>query len=438
MSFVFAMFRRSRFNALGFLALLCCAALTGCPGGKPAGGGGKSSGADGAPAQSEEELTYQSGKQLSLFNNTPLTADPPDAIGFSRDGSRLYARGVSTADAMIYVLRFDVGSAGLTPGGYQISDPQFMVPAIAVAPNGAEVLVQSQWQPGGKLVRDVLWRLSDTFAPEFQGRSGVPYDRSSGLPVDGPIDTFMGLKPFYSWDGQTVIVPLNHLGLCTVDLRSGSGEYTPYPALPFEQTGMALGALPDEAGHSRIYASFWSPGLQEDSCEVYVLDLQTRAWEKVFALPWIAKAFGVSSVFDAPWLVSGTRPAGEQLGEGASHTPQDGQQGKRVQRVALIVPRAGTPEILEIWGNPAGDLALEAHGEYFAYMDRNRRGMVRVRPASGELDLDDRWFSNEPDLRVFISAGGTHTFFWKRDILIEARWKKQEKHKGYAAGAGGN
>ncbi len=431
MSFPPVSYRHPRLCTLAALLLLCLCA-SGCPKPGPQGGTpARLPDTPSGPKETDEEKVHKAGMALSLFRETPLANNAPDALAFSRDGARVFAHGFNAVENTFYMFPFALAEGRLNPGTFSIMHPQFNVPQIAAEPHGNEVLLTSQWQPGGKLVRDLLWRISDQFPPEMQNQSGLPYDRSAGMPADGPFDTWMELKPFYSWGGETVIVPLRHLGLCLVDLASGSGEYLEYPKLPFEMSDMQLGPLPDEGTSRRIYASFWVDGIESDQCRVFVLDLGERKWEEIFSLSWIAYKVGVSNVFDEPWLVAGSRPAGEKLGDSASYAPADGTQGKRVPRLALVVPRAGTEQILELWGNPVWDIAVEPYGKYVSYMDRQREGIVRLNPASGELDLDSRWFSDDPKAKLFIGSGGEHTFYWKRNILIEANWDKHEQKKGY-------
>jgi hypothetical protein len=412
-------------------ALLLLAALSGCP----AGGGKEAarekrvaapSAVEESPGLSEPDGEYSAGLALSLFKGTPLERYNPDAMAYSRDGSRIFTHGLNPDSGQYFAVAYSIGADKLAEGMISYPDKDFFVPFIAANPLGSEVLVASQWQPEPSHVRDVFWRIG----PDIAGtRSGLPYDRAEGMPKDGPHDTWMGVSPFYSWDGQQIIVPLNQLGICVSDVRNGLGRYTEYPQLSFQRSGMAFGPLPDEGSARRIWASFWQMGNFSDHCEVWVLDLDALKWEKVFTLAWIAYEVGVSKVFDEPWLVAGSRSPKE--GEDGKPLPSDVASSKRIPRLALVVPRAQTEDVLELRGDPVWDVALEARGRFACYMDRQRRGLVRLEPATGRLDLDSRFYCGDDRAAMYCAEDGAHVFYWLRGIFVEAKWDKHEDFEGY-------
>ena len=74
-------------------------------------------------------------------------------------------------------------------------------------------------------------------------------------------------------------------------------------------------------------------------------------------------------------------------------------------------------------------MALEPHGDFIAYTDSARKAIVRLNPATGEMDLDPRWY--EDDAQVFISEGGEHVYAFKHGVLVLAQWSRHEKHGGW-------
>lgn len=382
----------------------------------------------GAAPQTEADKEYARGLELSLFAGTPLELYLPDSVAYSRDGSRIFFHGLNKDSGLYYAVGYSIGAGKLVEGAISYPDKELFVPRIAAQPAGKEVLVASQWQPTPKHIRDVLWRIG----PEIPGlKSGVPYDRAEGMPADGPHDTWMELSPFYSWDGASIIVPLNHLGLIVSATATGSSRYSPYPALPFTVTGQAFGPLPDEGDGQRIWASFWEKGATSDKCEVWLLDLDKLHWEKMFTLAWIAYEVGVSQIYDEPWLVAGSRSPFETTSSGQPLPAPAPGAARRVPRLALVVPRAQTEQILELHGEPVWDIALEPRGRYACYMDRQRRGIVRLEPATGKLDLDSRFYCGDDRASLSCGDGGDHVYYWYRGIFVEAQWDKHEDHPGF-------
>lgn len=414
---------------LALAALLLFAA--GCPngdGGK--GAAGKPPGEvppAGSPQETTADLEYARGLELSLFAGTPLEKFLPDSFACSRDGNFIFFHGQNSESGDYFIVNYSPGADKLVEGPVTYPDKELFVPYVAADPKGKEALASSQWQPEPKHVRDVVWRIG----PEVVGvKSGVPYDRAAGMPAsDAPYDTWMNLSPFYAWDGASVLVPLNQLGICVTDVRSGASRYSTYPALPFQVSGRAFGPVPDEDGVRRIWASFWQKGRTEDACEVWLLDLDSLKWEKVFSLKWIAYQVGIRSVYDEPWLVAGSRAPTEEAGTGKP-LPTDVVSAKRVPRLALVVPRSQTEQLLELHGAPVWNVAMEPHGQYVAYMDRQRRGIVRYEPATGKLDLDSRFFSGDDRGSLFCGEGGQHVYYWFRGIFVEAKWDKHENFPG--------
>jgi hypothetical protein len=147
-------------------------------------------------------------------------------------------------------------------------------------------------------------------------------------------------------------------------------------------------------------------------------------------LNWAVYRVATRSVYDEPWLVAGSyssleTASGDPLGGGRSFG------GTRVPRLARIVPGAGSQDLLELHGEPVWEIVPDPTAEYVVFMDRSRQGLARLKPATGELDIDKRWFSPDDKLSLFISAGGDKCFAWKREILVMAEWTGHEDLTGY-------
>jgi hypothetical protein len=360
--------------------------------------------------------------KLSLFSGTPMQTYPPDSIDFDRTGEWLYIHGLDGGKQDYYALQFQVNDA-LVPGELDLHVPDLMGSYIAVAPDGTECLLASLYQSNHG-VRDVLYRAGADIAPQLGNRSGVPYEQTAGFPLDAPQETCLNLKPFYSWDGKSVVVPLKKLGLALVDNRTGQGDFVAYPE-PLEQfAGSTLGTLPDHDGHSYVWLSVWNTGVAADQCRVYLLDLKSRKWTLLFELPWLVYQAATTDPLLDPWLVSGSRPGAEGM------TDKEGEPligGPRRPRLAYVTPGAGSVDILETGGDPVWEIALESFGSHAFYMDRQRRAMVRLALESGELDIDGRWFTEDDKVSLFISGAGDNCYAWQRDVLIRAEWNKHDQ-----------
>jgi hypothetical protein len=59
-------------------------------------------------------------------------------------------------------------------------------------------------------------------------------------------------------------------------------------------------------------------------------------------------------------------------------------------------------------------------------MDSARRGLVRLNPETGEVDIDKRWFSSDEKTELFIGSGGERCHAWLRDVLVQAEWSDHD------------
>lgn len=351
--------------------------------------------------------------ELSLLRETPAVETPPDSLDINREGDVVYMRLLPPRDQKFMVLKFDIAEGKLGAPTLLHSSESIIRAYIKGHPYRDESLVIANRQRSPETVADVVWRV-------YQGGvSSVPYEETTGMPEEGPHDTWYGLEPFYSWDGNLVVVPLRHGGLCIYNSVQRQGLWVAYPDFPGTITGQALGALPDEGGRRRIYASFWAASVPDDVCQLHILDLDTLEWTHKVELNWIVYEVAADDVEFGPWLVRGSR------------APQTNVEHKRVPRLARLDPASGAQDLLEFWGEPAWEAQLEPHGRFIVYMDRQRQGLVRLDPASGELDLDPRWYHEEA--KIFVAEGGDPVYLWHRGVLLQAEWSQHEQFEGYGS-----
>jgi hypothetical protein len=331
-------------------------------------------------------------------------------VSFDRTGDTLFAVMTNPRGGAPFVYRFGFTADGLTQPEVWYNAGNMLQATISAHPAGTECLVLSYRKAQSGAIWDLIFRMQgpDMFP--------VSYADAPGIPEAGRPDTWYGLSPFYSWDGTRVIVPLKHEGLCVVDCKGRTARYAAYPKLPFAPAALACGALPDADAKRRIWASFFLPGSREDKCQLYALDLASMSWTKVFETNWIIFHVAGKDLDREPWVVAGAR------------APSNGVEGRRFARYARIDPASGAQDLLEFYGAPDFDVALEPSGEYIAYTDAERKAIVRLKLATGEEDVDPRWY--DTDAKVFIGAGGDPVYAWKGGVLVRAEFSRHEKFQG--------
>jgi hypothetical protein len=381
----------------------------------------------------DEQQAHEAGVALSLFKDTPMINNPPDAISFSRDGSILWAHGLDRQKNEFYLSQSEVLEDSLNPTFFK-HGPDMVVSYVQASPNGEECLMLSQYQPKtGGPVRDVIYRVGADLPEDLDNRSIVPWEHLPGLP-EMQEEVFAFTKPLYSWDGATIVIPFNGTtGAAVVSRKDGSGQYVAYPktTLPHGYTGTAFGPLPDEDGKRRIWGSFWYRGGDgnSDQTEVYMLDLDSLKWELAFKVGWPVYHCTATQPSVQPWLVSG---AYSHLTSGDQQASEYQRSGYYIPRLARIVPGAGTEDILPVYGEPVWDIALDPLGGKVFFTDMQRKSLTRYSPADGKLEFDPRWYTAD-DMRtqVFCCSGGNRCFVWQAEVLIQAEFSKQEQHTGY-------
>jgi hypothetical protein len=383
--------------------------------------------------QADPQDEHAAGLALSLFRDTPMQNNPPDAISFSRDGTTLWAHGLDRQKNHYYLSKSEVLDDSLNPTFFK-HGPDMVVSYVQASPDGEECLMLSQYQPkAGGPVRDVIYRVGEAMPEDLDHRSLVPWEQLAGLPPMQE-ETFAFTRPFYSWDGATIVIPFNgQTGAAVVNRQDGSGRYVAYPktSLPHGYTGNAFGALPDEDGARRIWGSFWYRGGDgtSDQTEVYMLDLDTLKWELAFTADWPVYDCVATQPTVLPWLVAG---AYSHLGSGDQQVPEYQRSGYYIPRLARIVPGAGTEDLLPVYGEPVWDIALDPLGGKVFFTDMQRQALTRFSPADGKLDFDPRWYTaDDTRTQVFCCSGGDRCYVWQAEILIKAEFSKHEQQQGY-------
>ncbi|MCC7477574.1 hypothetical protein IT575_03865 [bacterium] len=448
-----ALFTRGAAAALLLCTLGFSGLLAGCNKAGQQGSGSGSSGTASSGSQSSQKAPGASemasmdigerialGRELSLLSNTPMAADPPDALDISRDGNTLFAHGLNKASGNYYLVQVPILEETLGAGQVLLEDPRLLRTFVASHPRGKEAMGAEYFQRSQQTpIVDLISRFSKEFPEEAEGRLMVPYNNAPGFPLDKLGNSAMDLSPFYNWVGDKIIVPLKEHGVCVVPASGIGMHFAPYPDFPGGYSGLTMGALPDERSDQFVWLSIWRTEGPKDLCRLFVLDLQNYQWLQVAELDWIVYDVGTISVWNEPWLISGSRSPAASNAEGETYAPQEGQTGVRVPKLGRLIPATGMTETIPYQGNPVWDVAVDPSGAYIAYMDRRRYAMVRVEPATGKVDIDPRWWSDDTELKVFINEGGERALFWRGDILIRGQWTQHEDGTGYeeapAAGA---
>lgn len=378
---------------------------------KDTGDGGKGAKSTAQDHDKSQAAAKAGASTVNLLDAAGLLKYPPIEISPNRAGDVLFAtitnpRGGSP---LVYYYRLEDG---------QLSEPRVEYEALNLIhsyvssdPAGGECLIISNRKAQDGAIWDMVWRLVST------DMYPVAYESAPGLPQSGKSDTWYNLQPFYTWDGDQVVVPLKHAGLSIAGVKDKKYSYVPYPKLPFDPVSMAFGPLPTENGKRRIWASFWVIGMREDQCLLFALDLATLKWQQVIKTNWVILHVAGKNLDTEPWVVAGSR------------APVSSSEGQRFARYGRIDPASGSEALSEFNGAPDFEVALEPHGEYLAYTDSSRKAIVRLNPATGELDLDPRWYAD--DAKLFISEGGERVFAFKQGVLVLAQWSRHEKHKGW-------
>lgn len=338
----------------------------------------------------------------SLFTGTRVEGVEPDSLDLSRDGQRIVAKFPAPDSNDILAAAFNITESGLGDPKALLSGRDLIRAYIAAAPTTAEALVISNAQEPGGPVLDVLWRAAGLT------RQAVPYNTAESFPADGPQDMCFGLRPFFSWDGTQVVVPLNAKGLVVVTIKGNQARYVAYPEFPQPITGMAFGPVPDSDNRNRIYVSIWSVGQTPELCRVQILDLDSLQWTGTADLDWVVYQVASPDVDNLPWVVRGSR------------APRTNTEHQRIPRLAMVDPISGAVDLKEFFGEPVWETALDPHGTYVVYMDAMRHALVRAEVETGALAADQQIF--DENAKLFVSDGCRTVLVWNKTTLQQARF----------------
>lgn len=348
------------------------------------------------------------GSSPNLFDGTPLAEHPPDALDINRDGTRLFVKQFVPGGADTLVLSIPLTDAGLGQPAAVLESAQSIRSFVRAHPtDDACMLITHRQQPDGDVV-DVVWKHRN------QQKAPVPYEQAEGFPEDLPPRACYNLEPIFSWDGSAVVVPLHARGLCIVDAATNRGRFVPYPELPGEPTGQALGALPPKDGRNLIYVSQWHKiKTPEEWCHVSLLDLDSGEWLLPVELDWLAYQVAAEDPLNQPWLVRGSR------------APNKASEHRYVPRLALLDPRSEVVDLLMFYGTPYWPVALDPRGRYVVYLDQQLKAIARLEPATGSLDLDPRFYHD--DAQLFVAAGGDPVYVWHEGTLLRAVYSEHRQ-----------
>lgn len=351
----------------------------------------------------------------SVFAGTSFEVTAPQALAMNRDMTRVYvkAKGPGLPESLFLSYGLEPGLAG--PVEF-LSTALAMRAFVSAHPSADECLLISHEQAGpGEPIRDVIWR----YLPE--NHLQVDYMRARGLPDDLPVDACYNLEPFYSGDGNYIIVPLHAGGLCIMRLADRDWSYVPYLEEPGVPTGQLNAPVPDIDGVPHIYVSRWEIAPEGEWCQVGLLNLATGEWVQNFQIhdpenpdrQWVIYEIAGENLAAEPWLVRGSR------------LPNKNTEKTRVPRLALVDPLTGHVELLMFHGEPIWPMALDSRGRYLVYLDRHREAIVRLDIKSHQLDYDARWCAG--DGNVMVAPGGSPVYVWRGTELIRADFTEHEE-----------
>ena len=363
---------------------------------------GQSVGGSKPPALAQAE-------DISLFAGTKLLDTVPIALDFDRTGESFAAQFLPRESNAYQIMELTFDADGkLTPLNQLYSSTAQGRAYVRMHPLGQEAIIldNAQEAPGEPVVDTVWTAMNNT-------REGVPYlDLIPEFDSLHPAACY-ALEPIFTWDGKQIVIPLEESGMCVVQNLGHEGVFVAYPAIDFEAVGIRCQALPDQAGR-RVALLRWYLGVPElEVSQIDIYNLDTGDWETCVSVPWPVYEISAQDVVNGPWLLSGSR------------FPEINTEKKRVPRLSRVDPASGALDLVEFYGEPYWNVSLDATGEYVAYMDQQRKALVRLKLATGEMDIDPTWF--EPEAELFVSPGAEPVYAWKGNILYKANWNKHEQ-----------
>ena len=151
----------------------------------------------------------------------------------------------------------------------------------------------------------------------------------------------------------------------------------------------------------------------EQWCEVSLLDLDSKEWLLPMQLDWLVYSIASADPLNSPWLVHGSR------------APNKATEHNYVPRLALIDPLSGVVDLQMFYGTPYWPVDLDPLGRYVIYLDKQLQSISRLEPATGKLDIDERFYHDEA--KLFIAPGGDPVYVWHEDMLVRAQYTEHRE-----------
>ncbi len=360
------------------------------------------------PSTAAKSPQHEAAEQVSLFAGTKLLDTVPLDLDVTRKGDAVVVQFLPRETDSYQIAELTIADGAVTPKSQLYSSPLQNRAFVRMHPLGQEALVLDNAQEApGKPVVDTVWRAINNQREEVRYLNLIP-NREALSP-----DACYALEPFFTWDGHHIVIPLKESGVCIVSNYGRDADFYAYPPVDFEVIGLLGQPLPDQDGR-RIAITRWELGNpDEEKSRVDVLNLDTGEWEASITALWPIYEIAAKDIVNGPWLLSGSR------------SPQDSTETKRVPRLMRADPASGALDLVEFQGQPYWNVRLDPTGEFVVYMDQQRKALVRLKLATGEMDIDPAWFEKEAE--VLACPGADPVFAWKANILHQAKWTQHEQ-----------
>ncbi|MCB1219449.1 hypothetical protein KDL30_02145 [bacterium] len=359
--------------------------------------------------------TPAAGEVSSVVNESELDMMPYGPRGLSAiDFKGLYKRAPLALDVgragqfAFYKLLLEDGehaiySASLAGSGKPeprelAHGSKYNIAYIAAHPSQQECLVTTNYMAEDGHVHNKVWRVGPDMLME------VPYESCPGVPAQHNESKLQDLRPFYSWDGKQVIVPLSDLGVVDADIESGNMEFVALPDPKILVAAWQYGPLPPSGLGNLLYCSVWETGTRDEKCRLFTLDLEKLdTFQLQLDVTWIVYRFTSPDLEFEPWVLHGSRLP-------------DYLEAKRQPRMSLYDRDSGNVEDIELGGDAEFNIRLNPLGTKVAFMDRNRQALVLLDLGTEDSSADDRWFS--PEAELFVTDEDS-CYLWHRDIFMK-------------------
>lgn len=349
----------------------------------------------------------------NLFASTPMIDDHPSNVELNREGDVLLFSVFHSSPAKQLVVSADFAGGQLN-NAREVNLTTSLAKAFLTShPAGDRGLILGNYQnPGGPVI-DKLIEVELNKSPRV-----LRYEDTPGLPDNAPPDDMYGIEAIYSWDGETIIIPLKYSGIVVYSLTGKGRHFLPYPELGFPRTGKSVQALEDQNNKRRVLVSVWAQEVYVDACKLYTLDLDSLEYKHIADLNWVAYNVGCTDYDNEPWLVTGSR--GRETAVDIKRTP-----------LLYFVDPSGSSAMSKVqyYGDPLWQVEVSTHGDTVVYLDEQREAIVRLHPLTGLLEIDRKNYN--PAGELLVSADGKKVFIWERDELYHANFNEKESFPPY-------